>query len=84
MFNILWRMFKRLLFWLYTYLWFWMHNRRNDYIMRGGDIYGVFKRMWNELRNELSVHSIRQLRRMWDFLFTKLQHDMLRYLLWYL
>ena len=73
-----------MLFWMHTYLWFWMYNRCNDYIMRRGDIYGVFRRMWNELRNELPVHSIWQLRRMRDFLFTKLQYDMLRYLLWYL
>ena len=73
-----------MLFWMHTYLWFWMYNRCNDYIIRRGDIYGVFRRMWNELRNELPVHSIWQLRRMRDFLFTKLQYDMLRYLLWYL
>ena len=53
LFYILWRLFRWLFFWMHTYLWFRMYNRRDDYIMRGGDIYGVFKRMWNELCNEL-------------------------------
>lgn len=76
LFYILRWLFRWLFFWMHTYLWFRMYNRRDDYIMRGGDIYGVFKRMWNELCNELSVHSVWQLRRMRDFLFAKLQYDM--------
>ena len=55
-----------------------MYNRGNDDMMKGGDTYGMFERMRYELRNELSVYSIRELWRMRNILLSKLQHDMFR------